>query len=300
MDKTDYLLEQRLFQLDPQLHRRFTNTVSIMPLSLDSYRRLFPEYTDHSIFHSMNVLQFCNDLIGEEQIERMSAYECYVLLMSCYLHDIGMGISESDYEEFKVHLDYEDYFRQPGRDVADFVRDNHHEFSGLYIRKYADLLEIPSPELVFAITQVARGHRRTDLFDVNEYPTYLQINGNSPLNLPYLAAVIRMADEIDVVRHRNPSLLYDIETLTDAHQIECNRLLQAVPRMDILPDKFVLDVLIEDELSGDEKLLENIRNMAGKMQKTLDVCRSVTELRTPFRITQKHVELNFLDPDPKS
>ena len=46
-----------------------------------------------------------------------------------------------------------------------------------------------------------------------------------------------------------------------------------------------------------EKLLENIHNMAEKMQKTLDVCRSVTELRTPFRITQKHVELNFLDPE---
>lgn len=45
----------------------------------------------------------------------MNAYECYVLLMSCYLHDIGMGINEKDYEEFKVQLDYEDYLSRSGR-----------------------------------------------------------------------------------------------------------------------------------------------------------------------------------------
>lgn len=53
--------------------------------------------------------------MGAEQVEKMNAYECYVLLMSCYLHDIGMGINEKDYEEFKVQLDYEDYLSRPGR-----------------------------------------------------------------------------------------------------------------------------------------------------------------------------------------
>ena len=296
MDNFDYLLEKRLYQLHPQLHRNFTDVVSILPHALEGYKLLFPEYTDHSMLHSMNVLKFCNDLIGDEQIERMNAYECYTLLLGCYLHDVGMGISKKDYEEFKVNLDYESYFRQPDREVADFIRDYHHEFSGFFIRKYADLLEIPSPELVFAVTQVARGHRRTDLFDENEYPADLQIDEQHFVNLPYLAAVIRLADEIDVIEDRNPKLLYDIETLTDAHQIECNRLLLAVPHMEILPDKFVLDVRIEDKES-DKKLLENILKMAEKMQRILDECRLVTEKRTPFRITQKRVELNFLDSE---
>ena len=293
MEKTDYLLEKRLSQLNPQLHRNFTDAVWILPRALEGYRRLFPEYTDHSMLHSMNVLQFCNILIGDEQIEKMNAYECYTLLMSCYLHDVGMGITEKDYEEFKVNLDYASYFRESDRDVADFVRDYHHEFSGFFIRKYAEFLDIPSPELVFAIVQVSRGHRRTDLFDENEYPAELQIDGQHLVNLPYLAAVIRLADEIDVIEDRNPKLLYDIEALTDAHQIEYNRLLLAVPRMEILPDRFVLDVRIDDK-DSDKTLLNNILKMTDKMQQTLDECRSVTEQRTPYRITQKRVELNFL------
>lgn len=36
----------------------------------DPYRRLFPEYTDHSELHSMTVIDFCNRLIGSEQIEK--------------------------------------------------------------------------------------------------------------------------------------------------------------------------------------------------------------------------------------
>lgn len=246
MGTMDYLLEKRLHRLNPQLHKRFTDTVSILPVALSGYRRLFPEYTDHSMLHSMHVLQFSNTLIGDAQIAEMNAYECYVLLMSCYLHDIGMGI--------------------------------------------------PSPELSFAITQVSRGHRRTDLFDADEYPARLQIGEHSSVRLPYLAAVIRIADEIDVIEARNPKLLYDIEALTDAHQIECNRMLQAVPNMDILPDRFVLDVRIEDKES-DKKLLDGILNMAKKMQDTLDLCRAVAEARTPFRISQEKVELNFLDSE---
>lgn len=296
MGTMDYLLEKRLHQLDPQLHRRFSDTVSILPVALSGYRRLFPEYTDHSMLHCMHVLQFSNTLIGGAQIAEMNAYECYVLLMSCYLHDIGMGITEKDYEEFKVHLDYEEYFRQPDRNVSDFVRDYHHEFSGFFIKKYAEFLEIPSPELSFAITQVSRGHRRTDLFDEDEYPAHLQIDEDSSVHLPYLAAVIRIADEIDVIEARNPKLLYDIEALTDAHQIECNRMLQAVPNMEILPDRFVLDVRIEDKES-DKKLLDSILNMANKMQDTLDLCRAVAKERTPFWISQETVELNFLDSE---
>ncbi|WP_205948352.1 HD domain-containing protein, partial [Pyramidobacter sp. C12-8] len=59
---------------------------------LESFLPRFPDFTDHTILHSMDVLEYCNMLIGEKQIERLSAAECYVLIMSCYLHDIGMGI----------------------------------------------------------------------------------------------------------------------------------------------------------------------------------------------------------------
>ena len=280
------MLERRLRELDPDLHRGFTNTVFALQHMLGRFRLLFPEYTDHSQFHCINVLEFCNVLIGPEQLQRLSADEIYVLLMSCYLHDTGMAMTPQDYAAFQDELGCQEYLaRWPGRTQADFIRDYHHEFSGRFIRKYAGLLEIPTEEHLFAIVQVSRGHRRTNLYDPAEYPSALALPGGGTVCLPYLSALIRLADEIDVVASRNPPLLYDLESLTDSYQIACNRLLAAVPRMDILPQGFLLHVDLPDP-----GLRLAVEQMVAKMQATLDLCRSVVAERTPYRITQEWVE----------
>ena len=287
-DNEEYFLERRLRLLNPELHQRFRDTVFIAQHLLAKFRRLFPEFTDHSVFHSLNVQIFCNQLIGAEQIEKLNEYDIYVLLMSCYLHDTGMAITEGDYEEFKTGVGAEEYFSQnPERTVAEFVRDYHHEFSRLFIIKYAGLLEIPSPELTFAISQVCRGHRRVDLFDSKEFPAELEISGQKKVHLPYLSALIRLADEIDVVADRNPKLVYDIETIFDRHQKACHLLLQAVPRMQILPEGFLLDVKTDDEM-----LFLAVESVAEKMQATLDLCREVVLQRSSYQISQKWVRIN--------
>ena len=40
---------------------------------------------------------------------------------------------------------------------------------------------------------------------------------------------------------------------------------------------------------SDGEILELLRRMVGKMQRTLDVCRSAVTGRTPYVITQEHV-----------
>ena len=91
----DYAMEYRLKELDPGLHGRFTDAVFAMQHILSNYKLIFPEYTDHTELHTLTVIDFCNRLIGD-QIDRMNADELYVLLMGCYFHDSGMGISEKD------------------------------------------------------------------------------------------------------------------------------------------------------------------------------------------------------------
>ena len=84
------------------------------------------------------------------------------------MHDVGMGINTKDFEEFRTNVDRKGFFQEhPDATDAEFVRAYHNEFSGMYIEKYADVYEIPSKEHVFAIKQVARGHRKTDLFVEN-------------------------------------------------------------------------------------------------------------------------------------
>ena len=132
----------------------------------------------------------------------------------------------------------------------------HNEYSGLFIRKYAELFELPSKEHLWAVIQIARGHRKTDLMDEKQYPAALRVPDGNTVCLPYLAALIRLADEIDVAAARNPTLLYDIESLTDAVEIIENKKVKAVRKLLVTEDEFVLFVDPSDEV-----ILGHIRNM---------------------------------------
>lgn len=105
---SNYLCEQKLQQDAPDLHRCFCNSVLCLQEMLMKYKRMFPTYTDHSVLHSMKVIECCNQLIGAN-IHQMNADEIYVLLMAAYLHDSGMGISQADYEQFKGRICMDDY-----------------------------------------------------------------------------------------------------------------------------------------------------------------------------------------------
>ena len=280
----DYKMERRLRELNPELHRRFTDAVFALQFNLSNYKLIFPTFTDHTMLHSLSVIDFCNQLIGD-QIEKLNVDELYILLMAAYFHDTGMGITKKDYEEFASTIDFGDFFDDHDKeDLPAAIRGFHHEFSGRFIKKYAELFEIPNEEYTWAIVQVARGHRRTNLLDEKEYPTaYLLPSGNT-VCLPYLAALIRLADEIDVAASRNTILLYDLEGITDDHEIVENKKLKAVRQLGIDEDAFTLYV---DEC--EPRIMDAVIKVSEKMQKTLDGCREVVLERTPYTITQSKV-----------
>lgn len=103
MMDTNYLCEQKLKRENPQLHKRVADSVVCVERMLVKYQNIFPTYTDHTALHSINIIDFCNRLIGKN-IDQMNADEIYVLLMGAYLHDSGMGITMSDYENFQKKL----------------------------------------------------------------------------------------------------------------------------------------------------------------------------------------------------
>ena len=100
MMDTNYLCEQKLKRENPQLHKRVADSVVCVERMLVKYQNIFPTYTDHTALHSINIIDFCNRLIGKN-IDQMNADEIYVLLMGAYLHDSGMGITMSDYKNFR-------------------------------------------------------------------------------------------------------------------------------------------------------------------------------------------------------
>lgn len=289
IDKHDYALERRLRELDPELHRRFTDAVFALQHILSNYKLIFPEFTDHTELHSLTVVDFCNTLVGD-RISLLNADEIYTLLMGCYFHDTGMGISEKDYNEFSAEIDFGNYFETNSHeDRPKIIRAFHNEYSGRFIRKYADFFEIPSEKHLFAVVETARGHRKTPLTDEKQYPISLPLLNGNTICLPYLSALIRLADEIDVSAARNPMLLYSIADVNDPKQIIERKKHEAVRGITVTDAAFTLDIKTDDE-----EIMDKLRVMKEKMQKTLDECREAVIGRTPFTITQEKVLLHTI------
>lgn len=286
MGEFDYSLEKRLKELDKDLHDRFVNTVFAVQHILSNYKLIFPEFTDHTELHSLNIIEFCNYLIGD-QVNKLNADEIYSILVGCYFHDSGMGISMRDYEEFSKNIDFKDYFQTHSKDdIPQIIRAFHNEYSGQFIQKYSRFFEFPSKEHMFAIIQISRGHRKTDLDDREEYPLNLKVPNGNTICLPYLSAVVRLADEIDVTASRNSHAIYDLNKIT--HEIDLIEFMKhdAVKGLEIHEKEFIMKVETDDEL-----IFKGLEMVAEKMQKTLDYCREVVNGKTPYEITQEKVVL---------
>lgn len=79
-DIEGYGIERRLAQISPALHGRYRDCIAVSWRMLNRYTHYFPNYTDHTVLHTMDILDLCNQLIGD-QLEALSAEDLYVLLM---------------------------------------------------------------------------------------------------------------------------------------------------------------------------------------------------------------------------
>ena len=282
---SDFLLETKLREEQSDLHRRTRDSALVLQKMLESFLPRFPNFTDHTLLHSMDVLEYSNMLIGEEQIAKLSAAECYAVIMACYLHDVGMGINQNNYLELSKKIEFGDYFTTHRRvDAETVIRDFHNEYSGLFIRKYADLFDIPGEEMTFAIVQMSRGHRKTDLFDESEYHDIMTPYG--VIRTAYLSAIIRLADEIDVGADRNSELLFDSSKVKTAEGIKAFGTHESILKVEVRPDAVVLHTKPKAP-----EYHELIRELADKVEQTLDYCREVAAERSEFRITQTGVKI---------
>lgn len=286
----EFLLERRLKEETPDLHRRVSDSILALQRLLETFLNWFPNFTDHSMLHCMDVLEFCNQLLGE-QVQKLTVPECYVLMMGCYLHDVGMCINRREIKELFQKIDLKDYYREhPNASIAAFIRDFHNEYSGLFIRKHAALFDIPSETMLFAIIQIARGHRKTDLYDETEYPDLETPDG--VIRTSYLSALLRLADEIDVSAERIPELLFDISNLKNQVDIDIFKMHQSILMVEVTQGEIILHAKPKSP-----RYVPMIETTAEKIQDTLDYCRDVAEKRSDLCISQKKVEIDYIDID---
>lgn len=287
--RKEYGIERRLAELSPELHQRYRDCVTVSWQMLSRYATYFPEYTDHSVLHTLDILDLCNQLIGE-QLNELNASELYVLLMGALFHDVGMGVSKADYARFRVQLGLSE--TEDPEALAENIRSHHQELSGLYVEKYASVFELPNENYTHAVIQLCRGHRKTDLMDEIGYPSAYEVEPGQTVCLPYLAALICLADELDITAERNVSFLYDIDSLRgEAGRFEFQKH-EATRRVELGADKVVVYAWSEDE-----KVRQGVEETVDKLRDKLLMCRHVAAERSRFAIAQTDVILRMIPPE---
>ena len=218
---------------------------------------LFPYYTRHDLVHCDSVIDMAGKIVGQDTCNSLSNAEVFLLVASCYLHDIGMAVSpiglvwrrwldvamksngltahenlEEDlgsaemverfldekaalWERFEVFET--GYVKGQALEVGlekverefifgEFIRTYHPEFSASWINEN---LSDPSgwPGMVAYSAEICKSHGERGLEDEGRFPVESPMHhGNA--NILYIAAVLRLADLLDMSGSRAPEVLF--------------------------------------------------------------------------------------------
>lgn len=288
MSDYDFMLERTLKETNSDLAYRYACCMSLFEQLLKKFLTTFPTFTDHSLLHSLSVTNITNQLL-RENIHQLNASEIYIYLMSAALHDAGMGIPAKDLDAFIDAAGIRAcVYEHPGMSGPALIRKFHHDFSAAFIRKYWPLLEIPSERYADAIAEVSRGHRKTDLLDEKLYPATFDLGDGSTANLAALAAVLRIADELDIASDRNPDLLYDTESMEGMSEKDVFEF----SRHDAIRSVFFAahGILIHAE-TDDDDIAQGVIDCIRAVKETMSCCTAVLKKRSSIQIPCAEMEL---------
>ena len=178
--------------------------------------RIIQDYTDHGISHCERISKWIVELLQAGGKTRLlSEYESYVLLAGVYLHDIGMQCDVVKFPEIlkiaeKIGARFDmDFVAKSSNsfspEESKSLRKNHHYLSCAWIEH---ALTDKTNILANAVSTIPR-KLLSDLIDVCKFHSKLAIaKCHTTFNLydnerkQLVAAMLRLADELDVDCHR--------------------------------------------------------------------------------------------------
>jgi hypothetical protein len=287
-------IERRLKDLNGGHFSKFQETVTSVKALLAKYAVNFPAYTDHSKEHVEQVFNLAANLLTTQEIDNLNEDELYVLSCACFLHDVGMCVPAERIAELEKLPKYS-HIRIPGNEISteDFLRTIHHEVSYDFILEEWRELKIIDEKFAKAIALVAMGHRKVDLHDIHLYdPKFFVKNGREFVCLPYISAVLRIADELDVTNVRTPRLLTKYYMPNNVQsQIEWRKHISTT-QVNFTEDKVIYHVVCTDHL-----IFAALQDQFEKITSTINYCQKI--IRGISNTEERKFTLNLVKVEAK-
>lgn len=236
-------------QGQPSFSNIIKNVVKDCDLLLPRISETFNEYTLHDSTHSINILKIMDQLIPETTFKNLNSIELSILILSAYLHDIGMLkaknettviLEDKDFQKFQQRFNtglilrssqtsysYREITEHEDFIISEFIRKNHGKRSRQYItkhfgagKKYGDI------SFVEDLGQIVESHTSDVNILVKQNESLVDLFRNDKLiqkqsvNIKFLALCLRIADIMDFDRERTPRVLYEYISPENKSSIE--------------------------------------------------------------------------------
>lgn len=232
MDLQDLRMYNKLKELNTTLSEQVKAIYDLTYETINSISKSYGDYTMHDMNHGLRVASYMEQLAFgiddkfEGRISKYNALELTLMILSAILHDIGMTIREDDRENIKKNiikytqsLTFEGVMKVVNNNeeeaIKEIIRRTHaariydfinYDFGGKTI---SSILMIdnnyPYAEDIAEICK-AHGEEHSYLKDLRPENT----KGTYTYNLQYIAALLRIADYLDLDKQRTPILWYSV------------------------------------------------------------------------------------------
>lgn len=254
---------------DPSLSGRLPEIERLAMSVLTYTAGGFPYFTSHDYAHSVQVEENLNWLIPDEVKLDLSGHEIFFLLVAAWLHDWGM-VSRPEERQ-------------------DDVRRCHHIRTEDNFNKMYHLVKLDFHEARI-IGRIARGHRvedlRSALFDRQIYSADVHVD------VRFLAAILRLADECDITHNRVPELIYYSLSPRDSSEEHFRKHLNIQGIGQWVPYKIEFFAV-----ATDPKGSQTLRKLCEKIQREVDQVKGIlAQRRIPIEYVEVHIDARgFID-----
>ena len=256
-------LRQILKARDTELFGRLKKIEKIARSLLSYTHGKFPYYTPHNFSHSLNVEENLNWIIVDDLKEKMNAHEIFFLIVATWMHDWGMvGKPEEDPEKIRElhHLRTERNFEEM--------------YNKLFLSEHEGRI----------IGRICRGHTKEDLYS-EDFDDFV-FGTNIRIRRRFLAAVLRIADELDITCNRTPEIIYYSLNPTDKAEEEFQKHL-SISGVGQLDERHKIYI---SAISRDPKGAETLRNVRDKIQHELNGIKGIL---AQYGIVLDYIELRL-------
>ncbi len=280
----------------------------------------FEEYTLHDISHSENVIKNMWEFIPDKVKENLNAMEIYLLILSAYLHDVGMAVSKDEEDEIPKSEEFLKFRDKHEREVdliekykeedntraaefyekqifMDYIREHHHERSYVYIIKnYSGErgLKIDNETHARLVAKICRAHRLDvkDLEDKSEFDREYSMEGKF-INLQFLAVCLRLGDTLDADNRRAPKILKEfINPRNPTSKEEWEKHL-SVPEVGITEEKIKINATCKSP-KYQRGLLDFLRKVEKEREDFIRLLKdNLPEISKKYYLNLKEVEHNI-------